>query len=579
MIAIRNLPIGTRLGAGFGVVILGIVGVGLAAFIALNGVTSEYVKLAENYIPKILAVQDAQDNTNLVARGIRNIALYPDAKTRAAESERILKARTENNEIFAKLEKEITSPKGKELLKEASEKRGNYVKALDRTLAAFQAGKDADGKELLLGELRQAQQAYMTAFGALGKFQQELMKEADEAVDKAIWFGKIEMLVVAAIAIALGVFLGWWIARSVTQPVAQAVKLAETIAAGDLTSRIEVTSLDETGRLLEAMKRMNENLAKIVSEVRHASDSIATGSSQIATGTQDLSSRTEEQASNLEETAASMEELTATVKQSAESARQANQLAASASAAAANGGHVVGEVVKTMESITEQSHKIADIINVIDGIAFQTNILALNASVEAARAGEQGRGFAVVAGEVRNLAQRAAQAAKEIKTLITASVEQIENGGQLVHTAGSTMGDIVEQVKRVSDLIGEITAASVEEGTGIGQINDAVVQLDQVTQQNAALVEQSAAAADSLKHEAEELAKAVSVFRVNASSIVRDSKPATPAAQAPRPAAQRPAPVRKPAVKKAAPPPAAKPAPAAPVPQTNDAGNGNWEEF
>ena len=576
MISLRNLPIGTRLGVGFGVVILGIVGVGIAAFVALAGVTSEFTKLTENYIPKVMAVQDAQDNTNTVARAVRNIGLFSDARIRAAEAERIVKARADNNEIFAKLEKEITTPKGKELLKEAEGKRGAYTQALDRTIAAFQNGKDAEGKELLLGTLRDAQNAYMKAFGALGKYQEELMKEADTAVDKAIVAGKIEMGVVGLLAIALGAFLGWWIARSVTQPIGQAVKLAETIAAGDLTSRIEVTSTDETGRLLDSMKKMNESLAKIVGEVRHASDNIATGSTQIASGTQDLSSRTEEQASNLEQTAASMEELTATVKQSAESARQANQLAASASTAAENGGRVVSEVVKTMESITAQSHKISEIITVIDGIAFQTNILALNASVEAARAGEQGRGFAVVAGEVRNLAQRAAQAAKEIKTLINASVEQIENGGHLVHTAGSTMGDIVDQVKRVSDLIGEITAASVEEGTGIGQINDAVVQLDQVTQQNAALVEESAAAADSLRHEANELAKAVSVFRVNVGAVARERAPVASVAHA---AAPKEAPVRKPAARKALAPPAAKPAPAAQAPKTNDGGPGSWEEF
>ena len=577
MASLKNLPIGMRLGAGFGVVILGIAGVGAAGFLSLNVVKGEYEHMSENYIPKVLAVQDAQDNTNVVARSIRNIALFKDAKIQTDEAARIKQAREANNEIFAKLEKEITSPRGKQLLKQSEEARKAYTEALDKTLATFAAGKDAEGKELLLTTLRPAQTEYQKTFGALGTFQQELMKEADKDVDGAISKGQLAMGVFGLVAALLGAFLGWWIARSVTQPIGQAVKVAETIAAGDLTSRIEVTSKDETGRLLEAMKRMNESLAKIVGEVRHASDSIATGSSEIATGTQDLSSRTEEQASNLEETAASMEELTATVKQSAESARQANQLAASASTAAANGGQVVGEVVKTMESITAQSHKIADIINVIDGIAFQTNILALNASVEAARAGEQGRGFAVVAGEVRNLAQRAAQAAKEIKTLINASVEQIENGGQLVHTAGSTMNDIVEQVRRVSDLIGEITAASVEEGTGIGQINDAVVQLDQVTQQNAALVEQSAAAADSLKHEAEQLAKAVSVFRVDGLQAVARApeavrtppKPvakAAPAPKAPRAAKPAAAPVHAPEPK----------APAAPAGPVSDK---DWEEF
>ena len=302
---------------------------------------------------------------------------------------------------------------------------------------------------------------------------------------------------------------------------------------------------------------------------------------RIAEGDQDLASRTEEQASNLQETAASMEQLTATVKQSAESATQANQLAGSASAAAATGGEVVGKVVKTMEQITTQSHKIAEIINVIDGIAFQTNILALNASVEAARAGEQGRGFAVVAGEVRNLAQRAAQAAREIKTLINASVEQIENGGHLVNEAGKTMNEIVGQVKQVTDLIGEITAASREESTGINQINEAVTQLDQVTQQNAALVEESAAAADSLKAEAQRLAQAVSVFRVSgmaSGSFTAHSEPVHHAAPAHKPAAK---PVRKagPAKPVAAhkPEPKAEPKPATaggPTGKTDD-----WEEF
>ncbi|MBK7657671.1 MAG: MCP four helix bundle domain-containing protein [Betaproteobacteria bacterium] len=577
----NNLPIGTRLGAGFGVVILGIAGVGAAAFLSLNSVKAEYDKLSENYLPKVLKVQEAQDNTNEVARSIRNIAIFKDAKVQGEEIERIKQAREANNEIFAKFEKEIVSPRGKQLLKASEETRKGYSDGLDRTLAAFAAGKDAEGKELLLNTLRPAQIEYQKSFENLGKFQQELMKEADQEVDGAISMGKIEMGVVGLVAALLGAFLGWWIARSVTRPLGEAMRVAETIAAGDLTSRIEVTSKDETGRLLESMKKMNENLAKIVGEVRHASDSIATGSSEIANGTQDLSSRTEEQASNLEETAASMEELTATVKQSAESARQANQLAANASAAAASGGKVVSDVVKTMESITSQSHKIAEITNVIDGIAFQTNILALNASVEAARAGEQGRGFAVVAGEVRSLAQRAAQAAKEIKTLIGASVEQIENGGQLVHTAGTTMDEIVRQVKQVSDLIGEITAASQEEGRGIGQINDAVVQLDQVTQQNAALVEQSAAAADSLKHEAEELAKAVSIFRVNGTgAVVREPAPvAKPAPKLAARASAKPSPASRaahPAKPAAVRPPEAKASAAPPAGGSNEK---DWEEF
>ncbi|MGY4829711.1 methyl-accepting chemotaxis protein [Sphaerotilaceae bacterium SBD11-9] len=321
-------------------------------------------------------------------------------------------------------------------------------------------------------------------------------------------------LLISAIAVLAAGTLAWLLVTAIARGIGQAVKVAETVAAGDLGSRIEVTSQDETGQLLAALKRMNESLVTVVGQVRNASDSIATGSAQIATGNADLSQRTEEQASNLQQTAASMEEITATVKQSADTARQATQLASSATSAATQGGVVVGEVISTMQDISASSTKIADIISVIDGIAFQTNILALNAAVEAARAGEQGRGFAVVAGEVRTLAQRSAQAAKEIKSLIGESVAKVENGSRLVVDAGKTMDDIVTHVKRVTDLIGEISSASTEQSQGIGQIGDAVSQLDQVTQQNAALVEESAAAAESLKHQAAALAQTVSVFKL-----------------------------------------------------------------
>jgi methyl-accepting chemotaxis protein len=321
-------------------------------------------------------------------------------------------------------------------------------------------------------------------------------------------------LLISGTVVLLAAFLAWKLVHSVTQSLARAVKVAETVASGDLSSRIEVTSRDETGQLMAALKRMNEGLVSLVGQVRNSADSIATGSSQIAVGNADLSQRTEEQASNLQQTAASMEEITSTVQQSADTARQATQLATSASAVASQGGKVVGEVITTMEDISASSKKIADIISVIDGIAFQTNILALNAAVEAARAGEQGRGFAVVAGEVRTLAQRSAQAAKEIKSLIGESVEKVENGSRLVTEAGQTMGDIVSQVKRVTDLIGEISSASLEQSAGIGQIGDAVQQLDQVTQQNAALVEESAAAAESLKHQAAALNQTVAIFKL-----------------------------------------------------------------
>ena len=337
----------------------------------------------------------------------------------------------------------------------------------------------------------------------------ELHAEASGAMQRLML-----MLVGIGVLVVLGGLIMLGIARQTTGAIQKAVKVAETVASGDLTSQIEVQSTDETGQLLTALKAMNESLATMVLAVRQSSDSIATGSSQIATGNADLSSRTETQASNLEETAASMEELTSTVAQNAETSREAARIAREARAAAEEGGQVVGRVVQTMQGINDSSRRISDIIGVIDGIAFQTNILALNAAVEAARAGEQGRGFAVVAGEVRNLAQRSAQAAREIKTLIGESVERVESGTGLVAQAGQSVGQIVDQVARVSQLIEGITLASQEQSEGISQVGDAVAQLDQVTQQNAALVEESAAAAESLRSQAQRLAEVVGSFRL-----------------------------------------------------------------
>ena len=304
------------------------------------------------------------------------------------------------------------------------------------------------------------------------------------------------------------------IARSVTIPLKNAVLIAQRVADGDLTAQFGVYSKNETGALMQALHHMNDSLMEIVSQVRIGTETMSTASEQIAAGNLDLSSRTEQQAASLEETASSMEELTSAVKQNADNARQANQLAVSASGVAARGGEVVAEVVQTMESIHGSAKKIADIIGVIDSIAFQTNILALNAAVEAARAGEQGRGFAVVASEVRTLAQRSAAAAKEIKTLIGDSVEKVDAGSKLVANAGATMQDIVGSVRQVTDIMAEIMAASQEQSTGIEQVNQAIGQMDQVTQQNAALVEEAAAAAESLKDQAAGLAETVAVFRL-----------------------------------------------------------------
>ncbi len=317
-----------------------------------------------------------------------------------------------------------------------------------------------------------------------------------------------------AIALLLGGGLAWLITRSITEPVRRAVGFAQAVAGGDLTSAIAPEGRDEIATLLGALSQMNEGLVHIVRQVRNGADSILTGAGEIASGNADLSQRTEEQAANLEQTAASMEEMNATVRQNAETAQTATQLAESASGVAVRGGQVVQQVIATMGDISSSSRKIADIIGTIDGISFQTNILALNAAVEAARAGEQGRGFAVVAGEVRTLAQRSAQAAREIKALIGQSVDNVDAGSRLVGEAGSTMTEIVTQVRRVADLIAEIGSATHEQTTGIGQVSEAVQQLDRVTQQNAALVEEAAAAADSLRSQAQQMTEVVGVFKL-----------------------------------------------------------------
>jgi len=345
---------------------------------------------------------------------------------------------------------------------------------------------------------------------AADKFRAEIALDAEADYREA----RLTLVVSIVLALILGSIVTYWLVTSITRPLTTAVLIAQTVAAGDLRSQVVVSGKDETAQLLQALKDMNDNLVKIVSEVRSGTDTIATASGEIATGNQDLSSRTEEQAGSLEETAASMEEITATVQKNAENTLQANKLAADASGVALKGGEMVAAVVDTMSAIEQSSHKIVDIIGVIDGIAFQTNILALNAAVEAARAGEQGRGFAVVASEVRTLAQRSATAAKEIKELIGDSVGKISTGTNLVGNAGQTMQEIVVAVAQVAAIMDEITRANREQSAGIDEVNRAVVQMDMVTQQNAALVEQAAAAAESLQDQADSLARAVSVFKL-----------------------------------------------------------------
>jgi methyl-accepting chemotaxis protein len=407
---------------------------------------------------------------------------------------------------------------------EAIEAKFRDMYAMGKTMAhAYIDGGIEAGNALMKGTetapgFDQASAALMTDLEA---FQEHQVAEANRVsadAEKASLGVVYTMLGGSLVAVMLAAAIAVWIIRAIMHPLEASVKLARAVAEGDLTQRIEPDSDNEIGQLVRALKDMNDKLVEVVGEVRTETEIIATASQQIASGNGDLSSRTEEQASSLEETASSMEELTGTVKQNAENARQANQLVASTADVAAKGGQIVDQVVDTMESIKDSSKKIADIIGVIDGIAFQTNILALNAAVEAARAGEQGRGFAVVASEVRNLAQRSATAAKEIKSLIEDSVDKVDAGGRLVDEAGRTMTEVVGAVKRVTDIMGEIAAASAEQSAGIEQVNQAITQMDDVTQQNAALVEEAAAASESLQEQAVKLAEAVSFFKLDSSA-------------------------------------------------------------
>ncbi len=407
-----------------------------------------------------------------------------------------------------------TTDEAKKMLDEVSAHRDKLFsinKVLDQARRAHEFERS---EQLIASELNPAGQKYYAALDAYVQLQERYRQQALVQGETLRQRAHLISGIICAFIILLGLVTGVFIMRSIARPLQQAVELADAISGGDLSASVQHERHDELGHLLSSLNAMTARLRSVVGQVRSGVESVSSASGQIATGNQDLSARTEQTAANLEETAASMEELTATVSQSADTARQANQLAATAAQAAEQGGQVVQQVVNSMQQITDSSRKIADIIGVIDSIAFQTNILALNAAVEAARAGEQGRGFAVVASEVRNLAQRSADAAKEIKQLITASVDNVQSGSQQVELAGKSMEDIVSSVRRVSDLIGEITASSTEQRDGINQVNQAVSNLDQMTQQNAALVEESSAAALSMQEQAQRLSQVVSVFKL-----------------------------------------------------------------
>ena len=510
----KNLRISTRLIAGFSLLVALLLAIGALSIFRTLAVQAELVDITERRMKVIADTELIRDATNFQARAIRNIALLTDPALVAGERKAIAESRQRVDQLKSELDTLVVSPKGRELQDQLLAVRKPFEAAVDQFLALSEGSDKAAATAFLFERVRPVQLDYMKAIDAAVDYQQE-GAEASSRQTQADVRNMVIMIgaaVLLAMVLATGVAL--WIIRSVTGPINAAVEVARAVAAGDLSRTVEVKSKDETGVLLQALADMQGGLVKVVTQVRSGSESVSTASEQIAQGNQDLSMRTESQASALEETAASMEQLSSTVRHNSDNAAQANQLAQSASRVAIEGGEVVSQVVDTMRGINESSRKISDIISVIDGIAFQTNILALNAAVEAARAGEQGRGFAVVASEVRNLAQRSAAAAKEISQLIGDSVQRVETGTALVDRAGATMSEVVTSVRRVTDIVAEISAASREQSDGVGQVGEAVIQMDQATQQNAALVEEMAAAASSLRTQAGNLVQSVAVFRL-----------------------------------------------------------------
>jgi len=481
---------------------------------ALSRVAAE---TRDMYQSSLVSERIASDWYRNIYNGITRtsaIAISTDASLAQFFTAQAAESTQQSSELQKRLDALLTLPEERALFDKLSEARKVYLAAREAVSSAKKAGDADRARQLFDSQFQPAGAQYQDAIKQIMQQQREQLDAAAKRVDAANDTARMSLIAFGLGALLVGAALAVWLTRSITGPLREAAGVADAIAHFDLTRRITPRSNDETGQLLRSLQTMQEALLRLIGEVRGSTDSIGTASTEIAAGNHDLSARTEQTASNLQQAAASMVQLTGTVRQTAESASTAHQLAGSAAEVAQRGGSVVAQVVSTMEDISASSRRINDIIGTIDGIAFQTNILALNAAVEAARAGEQGRGFAVVASEVRSLAQRSAAAAKEIKTLIGASSERVESGTKLVQDAGSTMGEIVGSVQRVSDIIGEISAASREQSDGIHQINAAVTQLDQMTQQNAALVEEAASAAESLKEQSGRLSDAIGVFRL-----------------------------------------------------------------
>ncbi|MGW8391685.1 methyl-accepting chemotaxis protein [Pseudoduganella sp. HUAS MS19] len=512
---IANLKIGTRLGLCFAIV--------FALMAMLIAVSSQRLSsigdLSSTIIDKDWVKADAAATVTATTRAnaalVLQLLLVTDAAQSAELRKQVEKNKAAITDALSTLDKLVYRPAGRELLAQVANERAAYVQSFSGVLKLLEEGQREQASQRALSETMPRLARLQATVEKLAILQDGIVTANGAEIRQHIGAAQATMVALGLAALVLGAACAVWVTRSITRPINYALNVARTVASGDLSSQIKAHSQDEAGQLLQALREMNDALSQIVGQVRNGTVAIASASGQIATGNMDLSARTENQASALEETASSMEELTSTVKANADNAREADKLASTASSIAQRGGEVVSQVVSTMGSINDSSRKVVDIIAVIDGIAFQTNILALNAAVEAARAGEQGRGFAVVASEVRNLAARSASAAKEIKELISSSVQQVDAGARLVAQAGATMEEVVSAVQRVTGIVAEISLATREQTDGIEQMNMAIMQMDQTTQQNAALVEQAAAAASAMSDQAAELETLVSQFRLS----------------------------------------------------------------